>query len=797
MRKLVLLAGLLLACAPEVLSLSDAGPPPAIGRVPYPQVRGQPLRFRFNLPAPPSAVLHLFFAPAEDPRACAGGLPNLCVRLDHPVEVAAVAVDPDGVTDIEVPWNPALDGARGFFVQAALTHRGTPGAVSPVWRDAIVEPAEDLDHDALSAAAEHAAHTRLDRADTDGGGTLDGQEVADGTDPRDGADDRGLESLCRDGIDDDGDALVDCEDADCEAACVEHDCDDAVDDDADGATDCDDDDCWSPNCVDRTLAWTTTGTSREVDFGHGSPYRAGGGQGFARLYKGSATRTCSWRASAAQSAGWIFSSQSQHRRFTPEPGCDLHPSVLPPVTAALWRSTNWYGPMGPAPRDVPPVSLCRGSSGFASDVGGPTLNAVAWGGCPGNVAPTLAFPDHDGDGYGVSVGLDLRDQANERAFFCGVVPAGYTLLGGDCDDQDPTWSPSTVVVQSGKACYDLSEADRDGDGVSAPTDPDDHDARLWGQEVVCGDGVDNDANSLVDCEDAFCHDTPSCGESSCADRRDNDADGLLDCADEDCWGPGCNTSTIVWRVAARGEGVARLDALHPRQLNPQVLSVDLFDIAGKVRTVGPQGTNTCSWTVDAAHGLEAWALERRFACPSTFYYITQFAADLQRDNVSLAPGCYLDALRLPAVSSTVHAAAFSPTVGLGWYRPMDVTSTSVQAPYSVKHLAFDDLECLATGSCPGPIAPVRYYPDADHDGFGVSDDHDLHGALGGCHYGCAPLPAGVVTVGGDCDDGDAAWSPAVVQLLPGVECSDLTPDDRDGDGVLAPADLDDRDPLVR
>ena len=43
MRKLVLLAGLLLACAPEVPPLSDAAPPPAIGRVPYPQVRGQPL----------------------------------------------------------------------------------------------------------------------------------------------------------------------------------------------------------------------------------------------------------------------------------------------------------------------------------------------------------------------------------------------------------------------------------------------------------------------------------------------------------------------------------------------------------------------------------------------------------------------------------------------------------------------------------------------------------------------------------------------------------------------------------
>ncbi len=57
------------------------------------------------------------------------------------------------------------------------------------------------------------------------------------------------ESACADGMDDDADGAIDCDDTDCaaDAACTppapESVCDDGTDDDSDGATDCDDPDC--------------------------------------------------------------------------------------------------------------------------------------------------------------------------------------------------------------------------------------------------------------------------------------------------------------------------------------------------------------------------------------------------------------------------------------------------------------------------------------------------------------------------------------------------------------------------
>ena len=57
----------------------------------------------------------------------------------------------------------------------------------------------------------------------------------------------GEETLCDDGIDNDGDSYTDCEDPGCYdlAPCAaESDCLDGLDNDEDGQTDCDDDDCW-------------------------------------------------------------------------------------------------------------------------------------------------------------------------------------------------------------------------------------------------------------------------------------------------------------------------------------------------------------------------------------------------------------------------------------------------------------------------------------------------------------------------------------------------------------------------
>jgi len=53
------------------------------------------------------------------------------------------------------------------------------------------------------------------------------------------------EAICDDGLDDDGDELIDCADPDCngQVGCIELFCDDGEDNDNDGSTDCDDNDC--------------------------------------------------------------------------------------------------------------------------------------------------------------------------------------------------------------------------------------------------------------------------------------------------------------------------------------------------------------------------------------------------------------------------------------------------------------------------------------------------------------------------------------------------------------------------
>lgn len=53
------------------------------------------------------------------------------------------------------------------------------------------------------------------------------------------------EANCHDGVDNDGDGLIDCADDDCatHSVCPEVDCEDGVDNDSDGLVDCEDDDC--------------------------------------------------------------------------------------------------------------------------------------------------------------------------------------------------------------------------------------------------------------------------------------------------------------------------------------------------------------------------------------------------------------------------------------------------------------------------------------------------------------------------------------------------------------------------
>jgi len=86
--------------------------------------------------------------------------------------------------------------------------------------------------------------------------------------------------------------------------------------------------------------------------------------------------------------------------------------------------------------------------------------------------------------------------------------------------------------------------DNDGDALVDCDDPGCCDifvpliCGFYCQEVGCDDGVDNDRDGLVDLDDVDCCEFPGsaleCQEITCGDGIDNDVDGLVDCADECC-----------------------------------------------------------------------------------------------------------------------------------------------------------------------------------------------------------------------------------------------------------------------
>ncbi len=157
---------------------------------------------------------------------------------------------------------------------------------------------------------------------------------------------------------------------------------------------------------------------------------------------------------------------------------------------------------------------------------------------------------------------------------------------------------------------DCADADADAD---ADTDAD-SDADADTDVVVedCGDGIDNDGDGLLDCEDGDCATDPLCaGETICDDTLDNDNDGRADCMDEDCWGNGCavsqatlNNADMIWARVGYFSQRAYGSPACASQTSQQQLALGIIAAAGTVRHM-PASTpvwSTCTWTV----GLSSW-----------------------------------------------------------------------------------------------------------------------------------------------------------------------------------------------
>ena len=51
----------------------------------------------------------------------------------------------------------------------------------------------------------------------------------------------------------------------------------------------------------------------------------------------------------------------------------------------------------------------------------------------------------------------------------------------------------------------------------------------------CTNGIDDNNNGLVDCQDSLCDNVPGCGVEDCTDLEDNNGNGIIDCEDPVCF----------------------------------------------------------------------------------------------------------------------------------------------------------------------------------------------------------------------------------------------------------------------
>lgn len=113
-------------------------------------------------------------------------------------------------------------------------------------------------------------------------------------------------------------------------------------------------------------------------------------------------------------------------------------------------------------------------------------------------------------------------------FFLIALHFGLLACSGDTD-KDDTGPECRDMVDCPEDCTD--GVDNDGNGN---VDCDDE-ACAEACAEDCSDGIDNDDDGAIDCADDECVQDEACLEN-CTDGVDNDLDGAIDCADEDCDG---------------------------------------------------------------------------------------------------------------------------------------------------------------------------------------------------------------------------------------------------------------------
>jgi len=145
-------------------------------------------------------------------------------------------------------------------------------------------------------------------------------------------------------------------------------------------------------------------------------------------------------------------------------------------------------------------------------------------------------------GFGLLLTAPVCEDAGPPAFAYGECDQGDERCCGDNVDNDG----DSHIDCADKDCINVGPCanvegncsdtvDNDMDGVTDCADPDCASACSTSGDEICDNGLDDDADNDFDCGDAECASSAWCGaEANCADLQDNDADGASDCADPGC-----------------------------------------------------------------------------------------------------------------------------------------------------------------------------------------------------------------------------------------------------------------------